>query len=238
MKQNCKYTVDHVGFNNEIMYKPSCSSNLTVPMLGDYCPICGNKILINKAFVTQTNHVRKYYMNICNCGKIHMIPINKITEAQNIDKDIILICADCGNATTIGADIDIVVNEYSIPCFEHDNKEFTLADFNNTAVSKGIHKIIYNHGIKVPMNTGEYANHSYNGNFADMIYPDFYKIQRKDVTAEEVMEFINTYHKNRTTVDMDRFIHENSDEILEELSHYAIEGFNYWKGTKYEKEWK
>lgn len=86
------------------------------------------------------------------------------------------------------------------------------------------------------MKTGQYATDYFNGRFSDRWYPDFYKIQRKDITVKEIMEFIDEYNKNRTTVNMNRFINETSDDILDELSKYMIDGLD-WKGTKFEKEW-
>ena len=56
------------------------------------------------------------------------------------------------------------------------------------------------------------------------------------VTAAEVQEFLENARKEAGTVNMNRFIRENEDDMLEEISHYLIKGFD-WKGTKYEKEW-
>lgn len=85
------------------------------------------------------------------------------------------------------------------------------------------------------MKTGQYATDFFNGRFSDRWYPDFYKIQRKDITVKEIMDFIDEYIHDRTTVNMDRFINETPDDILEELSGYWIEGLN-WSGTKYENK--
>ena len=50
------------------------------------------------------------------------------------------------------------------------------------------------------------------------------------------MDFINEYTHDRTTVNMDRFIRETPEDMLEEISHHSIEGFN-GKGTKWETKW-
>ena len=86
------------------------------------------------------------------------------------------------------------------------------------------------------MKTGQYATDYFNGRFSDRWYPDFYKIQRTDITVKEIMDFIDEYNHNRTTVNMDRFINETPDDRLAELSTYSIDGLD-WKGTKFEKEW-
>ena len=86
------------------------------------------------------------------------------------------------------------------------------------------------------MMTGMYATDYNNGRFSDRWYPDFYKIQRSDITVKEIMDFIDKYTNDRTTVNMNRFISETPEDMLEEISHYMIDGFN-WKGTKWENEW-
>ena len=37
-------------------------------------------------------------------------------------------------------------------------------------------------------------------------------------------------------VDMNRFIRETPEDVLDELSNYAYQCFN-WKGSKFKKEW-
>lgn len=125
---------------------------------------------------------------------------------------------------------------YSGDFSAYENKSITVSDFESTENHKGIEEIIYSHGIKVPMMTGQYATDYYNGRFSDRWYPDFYKIQRNDITVKEIMDFIDEYTNDRTTVNMNRFIHETPEDILEEISHYSVDGFN-WKGTKWETEW-
>ena len=187
---------------------------------------------------------KKYDMRICKCGRIHMIEGEKLERALEKDKNILLICAGCGAATVVGADIEPDWNDPEKECYmmysgdfsAYDDKEISVSDFTSTENHKGIETIIYSHGIKVPMKTGQYATDYFNGQFSDCWYPDFYKIQRNDVTVEEIMNFINEYKHDRRTVNMQRFINETPDDMLEEISNYMIEGLN-WKGTKWEKEW-
>lgn len=155
---------------------------------------------------------RKYDIRICKCGRIHAIPNERIEKALDADKNFLIICAACGDATLINTDT-----------FKGNEKE------------KAVEEILYSHGIKVPMKTGNYATDYFNGRFSDRWYPDFYKIQRTDITIKEIMDFIDKYNHDRTTVNMDRFINEIPDDILGELSNYYIDGLD-WKGTKFEKE--
>ena len=186
----------------------------------------------------------KYELRICSCGRIHAIPEEKIVNAIEAEKDLLLICGGCGTATLIGADIVPDFDNPSEDCYEmysknfiHKNNKFINSDsFNGTDKEKAINEIYYDNGYKVPMMTGNYATDFGCNKFSDRWYPDFYKIERKDITVQEIMEFINEYRHNRTTINMSRFIYETPDEILEELSNCLIPAFN-WKGTKFEKEW-
>ena len=187
---------------------------------------------------------RKYDMIICKCGRIHMLDNNKLNKALENNKNILFVCAGCGSATLIGANIEPDWNDPSKDCYmmysgdfsDHEDKSITAADFESTEEQKGIEEIIYSHGLKVPMMTGQYATDYFNGIFSDRWYPDFYKIQRSDITVNEIMDFIDEYDHDRTTVNMDRFIHETPEDMLEEISHYSIDGLDF-KGTKWETEW-
>lgn len=187
---------------------------------------------------------KKYDMHICSCGRIHMVPMEKLDSALEEDKELLLICGGCGAATRIGADIEPDWNEPNKDCYMMYSRDFSSdksvsivpEDFERTDSHKGIREIYYSKGIKVPMETGEYARSYFNGTFSDMWYPDFYMIQRKGITVPEIMEFIDEYCRKRKTVNMDRFIREAPEDMLEEISHYLIRGLN-WKGTKWETEW-
>lgn len=184
--------------------------------------------------------MKKYDMRICKCGRIHMTPSAKIEHALEANKDFVLICAGCGTATIIGGDIEPDLFDPDKDCYmmysrdfsSYESKSILVTDFDKTDESKGINEILYSHGIKVPMITGEYATDYFNGIFSDRWYPDFYKIERKDITIEEIMKFIDNYRRDRRTVNMNRFIQETPEEMLEEISHYWINGLN-WQGTKW-----
>lgn len=183
-------------------------------------------------------------MKICKCGKIHLIPEEKIDNALEKNKNFIIICADCGHGFVIGADIESDWNEpekicymmYSFDLSNYQNKSITKDNFETTEEEKGIEEIYYSHGIKVPMMTGNYASDYFGERFYDWRYPDFYKIERNNTTEKEIVDFINKWEKDLGIVDMKRFVRENKEEDLKEISKYLIEGFN-WKGTKFEREW-
>lgn len=184
---------------------------------------------------------RKYTLRICKCGRIHAIPDEKFKKVLDENKEFLLICGGCGKANLMGADIVPDINPEK-KCYEMYTCDFGLngdeviteSSFKETEKNKAVGEIFYSHGYPVPMKTGQYADNCFNGKFTDMCYPDFYEIQRNDITAKEVLDFIDEYNHDRTTVDMDRFIKETPDDVLEELSHYGIEGLN-WSGTKFAK---
>lgn len=186
----------------------------------------------------------KYDIRICSCGRIHMVPMEKLEKALENDKDLLLICGGCGKGTLIGADVepdwdDPTKNCYNMYCRDFStrkDKSITVTDFESIASKTGIEEIIYSHGVKVPMMTGQYATDYYNGMFSDRWYPDFFKIQRDGITVSEIMDFIKKYSHDRTTVNMDRFINQTSEELLTEISKIGIQGLN-WKGTKWETKW-
>lgn len=190
----------------------------------------------------------KYYINFCNCGTIHAIDKDKLYEDLDKEKSTVLICANCGAATIIGADVILSNDEEtgkeikSFYMYQRDlspckDIEITSDTFQNKNLSMDYPaaRIIYSHGHKVPMKTGNYANNFFCGKFSDMIYPDFYKIQRKDITVDEIMSFINDFDKERTTVNMERFIKETPHDVLEEISVFYIKGLN-WAGTEFDPD--
>ena len=187
---------------------------------------------------------RKYDMRICKCGRIHMVPNEKVEKALEDNKNLLLICAGCGAATLIGADIRPDWYEPDKDCYMMYASDFSnyqdvsihASDFYKTENSKGIEEIYYSHGLKVPMMTGQYATDYFNGRFSDRWYPDFYKIQIKDITVEEIMQFIDEYKHDRTTVNMNWFIQQTPEDMLNEISCYMIDGFD-WSGTKFENGW-
>lgn len=189
------------------------------------------------------NMERKYDMRICKCGRIHMIPNEKLNKALEVNKNLLLMCGGCGAGTLIGADIEPDWNEPDKECYmmysssfsDYEDTSIAVSDFESNEYHEGISEIIYSHGLKVPMMTGQYATDYFNGKFSDRWYPDFYKIQRSDITVKEIMDFIEEYKHDRCTVNMDRFIRQTPEDMLEKISHYMIEGLD-WKGTKWETE--
>jgi hypothetical protein len=184
----------------------------------------------------EENKMRKYDINVCKCGVIHAIPNEKIEKALKKQKPLLTICGNCGVASLRGGDEDVDFD--GNPCYMMYRRDFTYNDsesINKDNIDQ-YSEVYYDKGYKVMMNSGMYATDYENGRFSDCWYPEFYKIQRSDVTVDEIMEFIKKYHKDRSTVNMNQLISSIPDDVLEELSNYWIEGLD-WTGTKYQKEW-
>ena len=186
--------------------------------------------------------MRKYDMRICKCGKIHMIPFDKIQNAIENDKNFMFICADCGDAKIIGANKEYDEYESNKDCymmyageFSPYKSEYITADsFKGTNDTKAISEICYSYGIKVPMMNGYYATEYHNGILYDgRSIANLYEIDRPNVTAKEVQEFLKKARDDARTVNMTRFINETREDILQEISQHYIKGFN-WKSTGYE----
>ena len=189
--------------------------------------------------------MRKYDIRICHCGHIHLIPFEKIDNAIKYDKNLLLICADCGSATVIGADKEWDEYEPNKECYmmyagdfsPYSSSSITEETFKGKEDKKAISEIYYSRGIKIPMMNGYYATEYHDGIFYDgRVIANLYEIDRPDVTAEEVQNFLKDARKEASTVNMNQLIRENKEDFLKEISRFCISGFN-WKGTKYERRW-
>lgn len=175
----------------------------------------------------------KHTAHFCSCGRIHMLDDDKLDSIFEEGKMLLLICAGCGAATIIGADVepDYFTGENACIMF---TKDFSRNEDTSITTGGEVKEIFYSQGIKVPMKTGGYADFYIGGRFFDTTTPvDEYLIEEKD-TKEEILELFNNHKLKAKTVDMNRFIKGTPDDILDEISNYAIDGFN-WKNTKYDK---
>lgn len=189
----------------------------------------------------------KYEFRMCSCRRIHAIKKEKINKALKNNKNFLLICAGCGKASLIGADIAPDWYEPEKNCYyryttelSHDkDKTINDSDFISTKEQKGIEEILYSYGHEIPMMTGMYANGTTvvegSGKPCDNWFPDFWKIEREGITFAEISAFIEQWRKDRITVNMQRFISQTPEDVLEELSLHYYPCFD-WSGTKYERK--
>lgn len=180
-------------------------------------------------------------VRICSCGRIHFVDQDIIHAALEENKIALFICGGCGRATGIGADREpdwlegtdrAIFNMYS---YDAGGKDFIVdpSSFNDAERTKGIYRIIYSKGKQVCMETGMNANSFFNGRFLDNWFPDFYKIERTDITVPEIMQFIEAWRKDRETVMMGSLLRDLTDEEATLLARRHIKNLD-WTGTKYE----
>lgn len=186
--------------------------------------------------------MKKYLIAICNCGRIHMIEMPEMKEMIRANKYAILICSGCGRAAKIhGAFYKISTMQPRMNQLYINIDKFNRYNFTDITLSPSIQKdddtclskIIYSPGIKVPMKTGHYATSYSDGVFSDGDF-SLSQIRRDDITVEKIKKIIDKYEQDKTVVDMVNFIHDNPDDVLDEISRLDISSFN-WKDTKYEK---
>lgn len=185
----------------------------------------------------------KYEIRVCNCGRIHAFPHEKIENAIYNNKELLLICGGCGAGTVIGADYypngayGSDGSCYDMYSFALD-KTCSITSGYKTRTGHEISEILVDEGIKVPMITGEYAGqYTPFVGFSDIWSPDLYKIEAPGNTMEDVAKFIAKYRKDRRTVNMNRLINENNNpEILKAISSRLIESLD-WTDTEYDNWW-
>lgn len=181
-------------------------------------------------------------VRICSCGRIHFVDNDIIHAALEENKIILFICGGCGRATGIGADREPdwiegtdreIFNMYS---YDAGDKDFVIDPFSfkDTERTKGIYRIIYSKGKQVRMETGMNANSFFCDKFLDNWFPDFYKIERSDITVPEIMEFIETWRKERATVMMHSLLRDLTEEEASLLARCYYAKNLDWTGTKYE----
>jgi len=165
------------------------------------------------------NDKMKYDVQFCSCGRVHFIPTEKINNAIENDKEVLVVCNNCGNSHIIGADR---TQDYEgKECFMMYSFDKRDTEINNTSK---IDSIIFTPGVSVRMMTGGEATFHVSDTFID-----WHTKKPDNVTNEQ-------WEKLRKTVDVQSTINWISDENkLEQMSNY-MSGID-WKGTKYEKQW-
>lgn len=80
-----------------------------------------------------------YDIRICQCGRIHMVTNEKINNALQENKDLLLICAGCGKAILIGADAETDLNKTYYMMYSYECSEGEINPNN-------LYTIIYSYG--------------------------------------------------------------------------------------------
>lgn len=166
------------------------------------------------------SYIPKYEVKFCSCGSIHFIKWCDIEKASEDGTEIIHICGRCGNGTALGTDDYFdgkALYQRSVP------EQFELCgDFKWQGEStRGIHKVIYSKGIRVPMMTGGFADAHYGDTWFDTSNPmDSYKIQALH-SYEEVVKYCSDWERRARTVNKVAFSKALTDEQKEVLKGYS-----------------
>jgi len=162
---------------------------------------------------------KKYEVYFCSCGRVHFVDSEKLSNAIESEKEILVVCNNCGNSFVEGAD----------KTQDDDGKvgymmySFSRRDTEINDTSK-IDSIVFTSGKQVRMMTGGEATFYGSGTFID------WETKKPDnVTDEEWKTMRETVHVQHTI----NWIKD--DNKLSHMSNY-VTGID-WKGTKFEKVW-
>ena len=161
---------------------------------------------------------KKYEVYFCSCGRVHFVDSEKLGNAIVNEKEILVICNNCGNSFVEGADKEEYDGEEGYMMYSRSIRDTEINDTSK------IDSIVFTPGEKVFMMTGREATYYGNSTFID------WETKKLDnVTDEE-------WKKIREIVDVERTINLiRDDNKLSNMSNY-VTGID-WKGTKFEKAW-
>lgn len=158
----------------------------------------------------------KYDVRFCSCGRVHFINEEKVSKAIENNKEVLVVCNNCGNSFIIGADkqYDKYLDDNCYMMYSHSLRDTELDNLNN------IDSIVFTSGEQIRMMTGGEA--TYHGTD---VFIDWDTKKPENTPNDEWSEI-------RKTVDTQRTINWIGDEEkIEQMSHY-LTGIN-WTGTKY-----
>jgi len=159
---------------------------------------------------------KKYEVYFCSCGRVHFVDSEKLNKAIESEKEILVICNNCGNSFVEGADKEEYDDEEGYMMYLRSMRDTEIND-----ISK-IDSIVFTSGKQVRMMTGGEATFYGNSTFID------WETKKPDnVTTEEWEVTRKTVHVQHTI----NWIRD--DNKLNHMSNYVTD--IDWKGTKFEK---
>jgi len=160
----------------------------------------------------------KYEVYFCSCGRVHFVDTEKINKAIENEKEVLVICNNCGNSFVEGADKQDYDGEEGYMIYSYSKRDTEINDTSK------IDSIVFTLGNKVIMMTGGEATFYGNGTFIDWetkkpnsVTEDEWKTMRETVNVERTINWIK------------------DDNKLSHMSNYVTD-IN-WKDTKFEKKW-
>jgi len=161
---------------------------------------------------------KKYEVYFCSCGRVHFVDSEKLSNAIVNEKEILVVCNNCGNSFIEGADKEEYDDEEGYMMYLRSMRDTEINDTSK------IDSIVFTSGEKVRMMTGGEATFFGSGTFIDWetkkpdnISMEEWKTMRETVNVEHTINWIR------------------DDNKLSHMSNY-VTGID-WKGTKFEKVW-
>jgi len=160
----------------------------------------------------------KYEVYFCSCGRVHFVDSEKLNDAIVNEKEILVICNNCGNSFVEGADKQEYDGEEGYMMYSYSKRDTEINDTSK------IDSIVFTLGEHIRMMTGGEATYYGSGTFID-----WETKKPNNVTDEE-------WEVTRKTVNVQHTINWiKDDNKLNHMSNYVTD-IN-WKGTKFEKKW-
>ena len=160
----------------------------------------------------------KYEVYFCSCGRVHFVDSEKLNDAIVNEKEILVVCNNCGNSFVEGADKQEYDGEEGYMMYSYSKRDTEINDTSK------IDSIVFTLGEHIRMMTGGEATYYGSGTFID-----WETKKPNNVTDEE-------WEVTRKTVNVQHTINWiKDDNKLNHMSNYVTD-IN-WKGTKFEKKW-
>lgn len=133
--------------------------------------------------------MNKFYINICECGRIHFLDNQKIIDICTDDNSIVHVCGNCGFTTMTWFE------DYDSNCKSWCSR--SIKDEILDTEKYKIKEIVTTQGEKVPMKTGDFATHFINSKFIDWDTKDESEINQKTVHTQYLINRIRDKDKLR-----------------------------------------
>ena len=132
--------------------------------------------------------MKKYDVRFCNCGRVHFIEQEKINNAIEHEKQVLVICNNCGNSFIIGADkgYDDYLDQEIYNMYSYGMRDTEITDITK------IESIIFTAGEQVRMMTGGEATYHEN------CFIDMETKKPENIFSEEWEKMQRTVHTQHT----------------------------------------
>ena len=145
-----------------------------------------SQVLLRCDYEGECTNMKKYDVRFCSCGRVHFVDEAKINNAIENEKQVLIVCNNCGNSSVIGADIQ--EDDEGQTCYMMYSSSMRDTEINDMTK---IDSIVFTTGEHVRMMTGGEA--TYHGNE----FIDWDTKKPSDISNEEWEKMrmtVNTRH--------------------------------------------